>query len=46
MIFGQAYRTIGLLRVLPGSVESIFPARDKEGRAIGGTTSGLAVRCR
>ncbi len=34
MIFGQAYRTTGLLRVLLDSVESIFPARDKEGRAI------------
>lgn len=34
MIFGQAYRTTGLLRVLLDSVESLVPARDKEGRAI------------
>jgi lactate permease len=34
MIFGQAYRSTGLLRVLIDSVESIVPARDKEGRAI------------
>jgi lactate permease len=34
MIFGQAYRTTGLLRALLDSVESIFPAQDQEGRAI------------
>lgn len=34
MIFGQAYRSTGLLRVLLDSVESLIPARDKEGRAI------------
>lgn len=33
-IFGQAYRSTGLLQTLLTSVESILPARDKEGRAI------------
>jgi lactate permease len=33
-IFGQAFRTTGLLRVLLDSVESILPAQDKEGRAV------------
>jgi lactate permease len=34
MIFGQAYRTTGLLGLLLRSVESVFPSQDKEGRAI------------
>lgn len=34
MIFGQSYRSTGLLRALLDSVESIFPAHDTEGRAI------------
>ena len=33
-IFGQSYRSTGLLDVLLDSVESIFPASDKEGRAV------------
>lgn len=33
-IFGQAYRSTGLLQTLLTSVESILPARDKEGRAV------------
>lgn len=34
MIFGQSYRSTGLLRGLLNSVETIFPAHDREGRAI------------
>src|SRR5579862_6864659 len=34
-IFGQAYRSTGLLAVLLSSVVSIVPARDKQGQALG-----------
>ena len=43
MIFGQAYRTIGLLRVLLDSVESIVPgARQGRPRHCAG---GRVARC-